>query len=111
MRLCRCCGRVLEDEAFCSGLDYKTNTKKYSQFCNECEMSGKKPKPKHELVFGEKELDDYIYFKKMIENLKIHGNAYINKRSFSIEEIEEALGKKVKVRDAEGGGHVIYVEK
>ena len=55
-------------------------------------------------------MEDYIYYQKMIENLKRGGKAYINKRKFSLEEIEKDLGKKVNIRDSDYGGYIIYVE-
>lgn len=110
MRLCRCCGNVLEDEKFVSEYSYADGKKRYSEFCSDCIMNNKS-KDEDNIKKNKEKMEDYIYYKKMIENLRTSGKAYINKRKFSLEEIEKDLGKKVNVRDSDYGGYIIYVEK
>lgn len=111
MRLCRCCGNVLENEQFVVEYSYADGRKRYSEFCTDCIMKSKKPKNDNNLKRGKKEMEDYIFYKKMLEQLRVSNRAYINKRKFSLEEISKDLGKKVNIRDAEGGGFIIYVEQ
>ena len=111
MRLCRCCGNILDDDKFIVEYNYGDGRKRYSESCTDCIMKKEKSKNDENIKRGKKELEDYIFYQKMLENLRVSNKAYINKRKYSLEQISKDLGKKVNIQDADCGGFIIYVEK
>lgn len=110
MRICRCCGEVLEEDNFYKSYDSKKDIYRYSSLCKKCTKSkyyNIEVTQKQSKADAQKQLR----FKKIVDNLKIHGNSYVLNFDVDKEQLEKEVGKKILVRDADGGGFVIYVEK
>lgn len=110
MRVCRCCGEVLDDTMFYKTYDELNDVYRYSSFCRNCaKLKGYNTDVR--IKISKEEAEKILRFKKIVENLKIHGNAYVLHFDLDMKELEEKVGKPLNVRDAEDGGFVIYVEK